>query len=254
LANLHQLLSVTSGYLFVSVMLSTLTAWMTATTKRNAAQSLVRDMTLALERMDEHMYTIGDAFTRFQDVFHVVDGVIGLVRDIPYTVIIWCGTVWYLISRQPTVAWVVLGVIGIIFLSLTPFVRRVRNYFYQIRLQMSQLNNSLTHPTGNIGDGVETAWRGLIATRYRQAVWGIPIATAVQQTALVGILVVALLVGFHHARPSMAVLLSLLFLVNYVISASHTLYHTYVKWQTTLPSLFRLKDLLEITNYFGEDI
>jgi len=58
----------------------------------------------------------------------------------------------------------------------------------------------------------------------------------------------------HHIGPSFAVLLSLIFLVNYVTSASHALYQTYVKWQTTLPSLFRLKDFLDLTHYFAEDI
>ncbi|AEJ38693.1 hypothetical protein TPY_0492 [Sulfobacillus acidophilus TPY] len=130
LGNLHRLLIMTSGFLVFSLMLSTVTAWMTATAKRDVAQHIVRDMTSAFDRMHHHGYTIGDALTRFQDVLHMVDAVIGLVRDIPYTVIIWCGTVWY-VSRQPTVAGVLLGVITAILLLLTPFVRRVRNALYR---------------------------------------------------------------------------------------------------------------------------
>jgi len=168
-----------SGFLVFSLVLSSVTAWMTATAKRDVAQQIVRDMTSAFDRMDDHGYTISDALTRFQDVLHVVDAVIGLVRDIPYTVIIWCGTVWYLVSRQPTVAEVLLGVLIIILLLLTPFVRRVRNVLYPIRLRMSQLNNRFTAPTNDLGAAVQSAWRDLTATIYRQALWSIPMTATV---------------------------------------------------------------------------
>ena len=80
----------------------------------------------------------------------------------------------------------------------------------------------------------------------------IPITSAIQQTSLLGIIAVGLCVGLRSTgSPSVATLLSLVFLLNYVTGASYTLYSKYVYWQTTLPSVFRIHDFLEATETFN---
>jgi ABC-type bacteriocin/lantibiotic exporter with double-glycine peptidase domain len=246
LAHLHRLFLLTAAFLLVSVMLSAITAVYVAYLRRRLNQHLGRILEPAIEHIDTSFYTMGDAYTRFHDVQHVVDVVLGLVRDIPYTVSLGIGTFGYLLYRNASMTLVLSGLVVVLLTGLTPFMFQVRDYLYQIRLRSTHLNNALRQQWGQSSQQILESFYRLIETTFRQTLWSIPINIVTVQTPVLGILVVALLIGFgHSASPPVATLLSTLFLVNYFTSASHALYQKYVAWQVAQPSLRRLYDFVE---------
>ncbi|PSR23402.1 MAG: hypothetical protein C7B45_03575, partial [Sulfobacillus acidophilus] len=224
LQNLAELVRFTLAFVAISLMLSVVTSGLTAFVKRRMALDIVRDLVPTLQYLSPQFYTVGDAYTRFQDVQHVVDAFTGLARDLPYALMIWIGALWYLTERASTVAAVMLGLLVAIIVCLSPFVRRVRNYFYLIRLRTANLNNLLVHSWGGRLDTIYTPWQELVTTTFRQALWNIPITTVMQQTSSLGIVAVGFFAGLHSHRFGMAPLLSLIFLVNYMIGATYALY------------------------------
>jgi ABC-type bacteriocin/lantibiotic exporter with double-glycine peptidase domain len=246
LQNTAEMVRIALGFVVISLVLSAVTSGLTAFVKRRMALDIVRDLAPTLQYLSPQFYTVGDAYTRFQDVQHVVDAITGLARDLPYALMIWIGALWYLTERASTVAAVMLGLLVAIIVCLSPFVRRVRNYFYLIRLRTANLNNSLVRSWGGRLDTIYAPWQELVTTTFRQALWNIPITTVMQQTSSLGIVAVGLFAGLHSHRFGMAPLLSLIFLVNYMIGATYALYQKYVAWQTMTPSLFRIQDFLNI--------
>ncbi|WP_053958270.1 cysteine peptidase family C39 domain-containing protein [Sulfobacillus thermosulfidooxidans] len=244
LSRLHLLALLTAAFILVDMGLSATTSWAYARSQRDLSYALVHQIEPVFERINKRFYTLGDGYTRFQDIQSLVGVVLGLARDLPYTVVIWIGAVGYLGRHHIGLVLVLIGLMILLLTGLTPFVLRVRDYLYQIRLRSARLNNELRRFwDGTSLDALMHAWDNLIQAVYRQTLWGIPVSSAVSQTSLLGILVVALLVGLggDHA-PYLAPLLSVVFLVNYVTSASHSLYQKYVAWQIARPSVYRLFD------------
>jgi ABC-type bacteriocin/lantibiotic exporter with double-glycine peptidase domain len=247
LQNMRKMVHITLGFVVISLVLSAVTGGLTAFVKRRIALDIVRDLAPNLQRLSPQFYTVGDAYTRFQDVQHVVDAITGLARDLPYAIMIWMGALWYLTDQASTVAGVMIGLLVVVLGCLSPFVRRVRNYFYLIRLRTANLNNSLIRSWGGRIDTIYDPWQELVATTFHQSLWNVPITTVMQQTSSLGIVAVGLFAGLHSHRLGMAPLLSLIFLVNYMTGATYALYTKYVSWQTTTPSLFRIQDFLNVT-------
>ena len=246
LTHLHRLFLLTAAFLVVSVILSAVTAVYATYLRRRLNQHLGRILEPAMDHIDTSFYTMGDAYTRFYDIQHIVDVVLGLVRDIPYTFALGIGTFGYLLYRNAAVTLFLTGLVIVLLTGLTPFMLHVRNYVYQVRLRSTHLNNALRQQWGQSSQRVLESFYSLIESTFRQTLWKIPISIVTVQTPVLGILVVAFLVGFgHSASPHVATLLSTLFLVNYFTSAAHGLYQKYVAWQVAQPSLRRLYDFVE---------
>ncbi len=246
LSDLPRLEAITAGFLGVSLVLSAFTAWWAASLRRRLNHRGGLLLESAFPRLNTHFFTVGDAYTRFQDVQSVVDVILGLARDFPYTLTVALGTLGYLLYRQPALAVFFSGLMMVILSGLAPFVGRMRDYLYQVRLKSARLNNALRQAWGKAPEPVFASWNGLVDVTFRQTLWSIPIGVAVSQTPALGILAVLLLIGLRHGiSPGTAPLLSTLFLVNYLTSAIHSLYQKYVAWQVAQPSLYRLHDFWE---------
>lgn len=245
--HVHKLLWTTAIFIALSVGLSSITNFAFARQQRELEQKLGQPITTILHKLDLNFYTMGDVYTRFQDVQELVKVVLNLARDLPYTVVIWAGTVAYLALTNSLLTEVILGMMVLLLGVLTPFVKRVRNYVYRVRLRSARVSNELLKFwDGTTTNRVHQAWTDLVTSVYGQAIWRIPIAVVVSNTPVLGILVIAILISLTPRQtPHVSVLLSTIFLVNYVTGASHNLYQKYVAWQEARPSLYRLSDFME---------
>ena len=201
----------------------------------------------SLPTMDEKFYTIGDISTRYHDIMIIINSIMGLFRDIPYSLMIFSASIFFLCR----ISWL-LGLFVVAFLTLltsvlSPFVKKVQNYTYTIKIREAEMMNKLQQFIGGASEEVTGAWEETNRTVYRQALWNIPISSVVGNSTVLPVLFVVIFLqwktgGFSAYQD----ILSALMIMSYAVQAGHTLYSRYVAWQTAQPSFHRLKDFLEI--------
>jgi ABC-type bacteriocin/lantibiotic exporter with double-glycine peptidase domain len=201
----------------------------------------------ALPEMDQRFYTMGDVSTRYSDVVTIVDSVMGMFRDIPYALVIFGASLFFLGRISILLAIFVVAFLVLIICLLSPFVRKVQNYEYTVRIKEAGMMNKLQQFMAmGKQEEVTSAWEEANLTRYRQSLWGIPISSLVGNSGVFPVLFVVLFLHWKTGGVSnYEDILSAIMIMSFAVDAGHTLYGRLVAWQTAQPSFHRLRDFLE---------
>ncbi len=247
LTRFPQVIWLAAGYSLLILLISNTVTWISAWLKRRFGLLIGERLSGFAERLDQRFYTSGDLYTRYQDIDSIVEIVTQLSRDLPYAAMIFLGAVSYMIYVNWLLTVVVLTVVALLLLAITPFLSRAREYVYEIRLRLARMNNDVHRFVEEGGKVPGRSWAGVLAARYRQTLWRLPVSALLGQTATLGLLAV---IAFAHAQSAAsfgyARLMSLIAIMNYLTSAGTGLYGHYVDWQLAQPSVRRLQDFMEL--------
>lgn len=225
----------------------------TVTIASSARRRISRDAGSAifvrLRTIDRGFYTIGDAFTRLQDLQNVIDVSMAFARDLPYVFAIFIGAAVFLGRVDWRLTVVLITLVIMLFVLLDPFVQAARSITYRLRLQNARLNNELRRTWEPDGTDAEysTIWKDIVSANYKQTVLIAPASVAISQLLPGVILVFAvweLMFGGVEAGAN-ALLLTILTILNYLVVALHNIYGSYVQWQSMEPAAHRLKDFMD---------
>lgn len=246
LTRFPQVIWLAAGYSLLILLISNTVTWMSASLKRRFGLLIGERLSGFAERLDQRFYTSGDLYTRYQDIDSIVEIVTQLSRDLPYAVVVFLGAFAYMVYVNWLLTVVVLAIVALLLLAITPFLSRAREYVYEIRLRLARMNNEVHRFVEEGGTEPGRSWAGVVAARYRQTLWRMPVSALLGQTSTLGLLAV---IAFAHAQSAAftdyARLMSLIAIMNYLTSAGTRLYGHYVDWQLAQPSVRRLQDFME---------
>ena len=123
---------------------------------------------------------------------------------------------------------------------------------YKIRLKQGELSNRIVRWLGGGRKEVNSAWNELIGLQYRQGIRSIPINAIISNSIVLSILFVVIFLhwkegaGYAADTSGYQQILTAIMIMNYAVSAGHSLYGRIVGWQMALPSLYRLTDFLTV--------
>ncbi|EJY55690.1 peptidase C39 bacteriocin processing [Alicyclobacillus hesperidum URH17-3-68] len=204
----------------------------------------------AMKKLNLRFYTMGDISTRYQDVSTVVNAMLALFQNIPYSLIIFLASLYFLMKINWFLPIFTLAFLILVVSILTPFVHRVRNLLYSVRLKQAELTNCLQRWLAGGENAVTKAFQELVSIQYKQSIWGLPINSVVGNSVVVPTLFVVIFEHWNNGGTAISTstgyshLLTAIMIMNYAVSAGHNLYGAVIAWQTSRPSLHRLKDFL----------
>jgi ABC-type bacteriocin/lantibiotic exporter with double-glycine peptidase domain len=250
LLDMHRLLLLASSYLATSLVLTAAASYLSAAIRRRYAVTLGQKIIDKLQHVERRYFTVGDVFTRFQDLGNVIDVVTLLIRDVPYAAVLLLGAFAFLAREDILFAVALSAAMGIILVLLEPLIDRARSYFFAIRFRTSRLNNQLREFIDLPGSGdLPSVWRDLATATFKQSMWLVPVSSVISQALTVTIVVMAsweLLTrsGWLQSGSDYASTLTLITIMNYLVAAMTGVYGAYVQWQTVKPAVHRLDDFL----------
>nr|WP_245630280.1 cysteine peptidase family C39 domain-containing protein [Alicyclobacillus acidiphilus] len=247
------------SYTAISTILSWITNLILLRTSVKYQKVLSWRLDEAMKNLNLTFYTMGDISTRYQDASTVVSAVMALFQNIPYSLVIFLTSLYFLAK----INWL-LPVFTIVFLVLivsilTPFVQKVRNLLYSVRLKQAEMTNRLQSWLTGGENTVTTAFQELVNTQYKQSLWSMPIRSVVGNSIVIPTLFVVIFDHWSHGAAATSTtkgysqLLTAIMIMNYAVSAGHNLYGAIISWQTSRPSLQRLKDFLSVDVEHGAD-
>lgn len=238
------LMAAAGAFTVVGGILSALGRWVSAEIVRRQCRILGDELADVLAEVDRDFYTVGDFYTRFGDIQHLVDALVGLARDAVYGAVLLIGVVGYLFLQNWPLAVLLAGLVLTAGAVITPFVLRARGLTYRLRLRASSLNEEVAH-AWNGGAAPCHSWPELVDTAYHQALWLLPVRVAVGQVPTVGLLaVVAFGSRQHPGLSGLPDILGLLTFMGYLTGAATALYQHYSTWQVARPAVQRVADVL----------
>jgi len=206
----------------------------------------------AMYHINVRFYTLGDLSTRYQDASTVIGAIMGLFRDIPYSIVLFIGSLYFLVQINWMLAVFTVSFLVLLIVCLMPFVKVIQQMVYKIRLKQGELSNKIMSWLSGKGGDVNSAWNELIGLQYMQAVRSIPITAIISNSVVLSILFVVVFLnwkegsGYAANTAGYQKLLTAIMIMNYAISAGNSLYGRIVSWQMAIPSLHRLTDFLSV--------
>ncbi len=211
----------------------------------------------AMRHINVGFYTLGDMSTRYQDVIAVIGAIMGLFRDIPYSLVLFGGSLYFLARINWMLSVFTVSFLVLLVVFLLPFVRRIQQMVYKIRIKQGELSNKIMAWLSGRDNEVNTLWNELIGLQYKQAIRSIPISAIISNSVVLSILFVVIFLnwkegsGYAANTAGYQKLLTAIMIMNYAVSAGHNLYGRIVGWQMAIPSLHRLTDFLSVDRKSG---
>lgn len=246
------------SYGAISLVLAALTSLVQNYTVLHYAQRLGYRMEDVLGQIDLRFYTMGDVSTRYQDVLTVIGSILGLFRDVPYSLVIFAASFYFLAK----ISWL-LAIFAVAFLVfmislLTPLVQKMQRMMYQIRLMQGEMTNKLRHWLSGGENEVSAAWSSVVHIEFKQSMVRVPMQAIMSNAMILPTVFVVVFLhwqqGYHNptSQAMYAKILSAIMMMSYAVSAGHGLYSRIVGWQMAIPSLQRLRDFFAAEDYVSE--
>jgi ABC-type bacteriocin/lantibiotic exporter with double-glycine peptidase domain len=248
LSDFSKLAFLSGAFFVLSTILGYIASAASAAVKRRFSEALGRRVLSKMPHVDRRYYTVGDIFTRFQDIQSMAETATTFLRDVPYVLALFVGAGAYLLHFDWSLAVIVCGVcIGII-VVLDPCVDAARSLTYRIRLKSSRLNNEVREVWNDTtSTTTRKHWSELLDSAFRQSLWIAPASSVISQLMPLTLLIFAawqIYTGADATGTSPA-LLTILTILTYFVTSINGVYNAYIQWQTVEPAVFRLKDFLD---------